>query len=132
VGRTVRPRLRTTRPGHHLTTPAEPARPNKPVEHLRSETERPTAPTHHNPKPLTRTHAHHRLIGGSRLRRNHPQPDRVDEETTRQQLRRIVADLQSAEGRLRVADVDNLTYRKVFSALGTARELLRELDPDGD
>ncbi|WP_158293063.1 MULTISPECIES: hypothetical protein [Kribbella] len=53
----------------------------------------------------------------------------MDEEMTRQQLRKIVAALQTAEGRLRGADIDNLTYRKVFSALGTARKLLRELDP---
>ena len=55
MDRTVHPRLRTTSPGHHLTTPAEPARPDKPVEHLRSEAERPTAPTttipSHQPEP---------------------------------------------------------------------------------
>jgi hypothetical protein len=56
----------------------------------------------------------------------------VDEETTRQQLRSIVADLQKAEGRLRGADIDNLTYRRVFSALGTARKLLRDLAPGQD
>lgn len=59
-------------------------------------------------------------------------PERVDEETIRQALRRIEADLKSAEGRLRIANVDNLTYRKVFSALGNTRKFLRELDPQGD
>ena len=41
--------------------------------------------------------------------------DRVDEEMTRQQVRRIVADLQSAEGRLRGADIDNLRRAGVYS-----------------
>lgn len=54
----------------------------------------------------------------------------MDEETTRQQLRSIVDALQKAEGRLRGADIDNLTYRNVFYALGTARKLLRDLDPE--
>ncbi|WP_405064804.1 hypothetical protein OG558_22960 [Kribbella sp. NBC_01510] len=54
----------------------------------------------------------------------------MDEETTRQQLRSIVDALQKAEGRLRGADIDNLTYRSVFYALGTARKLLRDLDPE--
>ena len=54
----------------------------------------------------------------------------MDEQKIVRDLRKIVYDLDRVESRLRRGDTGNLTYRHSFSALASARRLLRELDPE--
>jgi hypothetical protein len=51
-----------------------------------------------------------------------------DEQTVRE-LRHVVSELADVEKRLRRGDTGNLTYRYLFSALASARQLLRDLEP---
>ena len=53
----------------------------------------------------------------------------IDNEQTVQMLRKIVSELAIVETRLRRDDTGNLTYRHLFSALASARRLLRDLEP---
>ncbi len=55
----------------------------------------------------------------------------MNDDRTVRELRHIVSELADVEKRLRRGGAGNLTYRHLFSALASARQLLRDIEASG-